>query len=92
MQLEKPVFSFSLEESLPVTFLEGITSRATPVPTLYAIRVFCRELESALDTLLQCEELQEVFSEREKEKDEIHERLQRIMLRFQEFLMIDTRQ
>jgi len=87
--LEKPVFSFDLEESLPVTFLEGITSRATPVPTLYAIRVFCRELESALDTLLQCEELQEVFSEREK--DEIHERLQRIMLRYQEFLMIDAR-
>ena len=83
------MFSFDLEESLPVTFLEGITSRATPVPTLYAIRVFCRELESALDTLLQCEELQEVFSEREK--DEIHERLQRIMLRYQEFLMIDAR-
>jgi hypothetical protein len=91
IQLEKPVFSFDLEEFLPVTFLEGITSRATPVPTLYAIGVFCRELESALDTLLQCEELQEVFSEREREKDEISERLQRIMLRFQEFLMVDAR-
>ena len=91
MQLEKPVFSFDLEELLPVTFLEGITSRATPVPTLYAIRFFCRELESALDTLLQCKELQEVLSERDGEKDEIHDRLQRIILRFQEFLMIDAR-
>ncbi|MHA2353230.1 MAG: hypothetical protein ACXABX_08935, partial [Candidatus Thorarchaeota archaeon] len=65
--------------------------RAAPVPTLYAIRFFCRELESALDTLVQCQELQNLLSERDREKDEIHECLQRVMLRFQEFLMIDAR-
>jgi hypothetical protein len=85
------VFSFDLDESLPVIFLEGSTSRAAPVPTLYAIRFFCRELESALDTLVQCQELQNLLSERDREKDEIHECLQRVMLRFQEFLMIDAR-
>ncbi|MHA2027580.1 MAG: hypothetical protein ACXACG_15725 [Candidatus Thorarchaeota archaeon] len=89
--MEKPVFSVKPEETIPVTFLERIASRPTPVPTLYAIRQFCGELESALDTLLQSSELQVLFSERDKEKDEIHERLQRIMLRFQEFLMIDAR-
>ena len=85
------MFSFELEELLPVTYLEGTTSRSAPVPTLYAIRFFCRELESALDTLLKCQTLQEVLSEREGEKNEIYDRLQRIMLRFQEFLMIDAR-
>ncbi|MHA2027528.1 MAG: hypothetical protein ACW98U_16640 [Candidatus Thorarchaeota archaeon] len=85
--MEKPVFSFDLEHPLPVTYLGGVT----PVPTLYAIRLLCKELESALDTLIQFQELQELLSEREGEKDEIHECLQRVMLRFQEFLMIDTR-
>jgi len=87
IQLEKPVFSFDLEESLPVTYLGGVT----PVPTLFAIRYFCKELESALDTLIQYQELQELLSDREREKDEIHESLQRVMIRFQEFLMIDAR-
>jgi hypothetical protein len=91
IQLEKPVFSFDLEDALPVTFLQGASSRAAPVPTLYAIQFFCRELESALDTLLQNQEIQVLLSEREQEKDEIHERLQRIMVLFQEFLMIDVR-
>ncbi len=85
------MFSFELKELLPVTYLERIDSRSAPVPTLYAIRFFCRELESALDTLLKCQTLQEVLSEREGEKNEIYDRLQRIMLRFQEFLMIDVR-
>lgn len=58
------MFSLVPEENLPITFLEGTTSRVTPVPTLYAIRLFCRALESALDTLLQSDELQEIFSER----------------------------
>jgi hypothetical protein len=89
--VEKPVFSFELEELLPLIYLEGITSQTTPVPTIYAIRFFCRELETALDTLLNCQTLQEVLSEREGEKNEIYDRLQRIMLRFQEFLMIDAR-
>ena len=91
MQLEKPVFSLVPEEILPVTYIEGITSRTTPVPTLYAIRFFCRALESALDTLLQSPELQEVFGEREEEKDMIYDSLQRVMSRFQEYLMISTR-
>ncbi|MFW9792734.1 MAG: hypothetical protein ACFFEE_00405 [Candidatus Thorarchaeota archaeon] len=90
--MESPVFSYNLEESLPVILLEGSSSRAAPVPTLYAIRYFCKELESAFNTLLQSRELQKVLSEREEEKDKIHEHLQRIMLRFQEFLMIDARQ
>ena len=67
------------------------TSRAAPVTTLFAIRFFCKELELALDTLLRCEDLQEILSEREGEKNEIYDRLQRIMQRFQEFLMIDAR-
>ena len=91
MNLEEPVFSYELDESLPVTFLEGSTSRAAPVPTLYAIRFFCKELESALDTLVQCQELQELLSNRDEEKDEIYDCLQRVMHRFQEFLMVNTR-
>ena len=85
------MFSFNLDESLPVTILEGSTSRAAPVPTLYAIRFFCKALESAIDTLIQCQELQNLLSERDKEKDEIYESLQRAIYRFQEFLMIDAR-
>jgi hypothetical protein len=81
----------SQEETLPVIFLSGITSKATPVPTLYAIRFFCRELESAIEALSQNEKLQELLSLRDTEKNEIHGHIQRIMHRFQEFLMIDTR-
>jgi hypothetical protein len=91
MYLEKPVFSLVPDDSLPVIYLEGNVSRATPVPTLFAIRFFSRALESALDTLLQCQELQGLFSERQEEKDEIYESLQRTMFRFQEYLMIDAR-
>lgn len=92
MQLEKYVTPLNPEESLlPVTFLDGITSRETPVPTLYAIRFFCRELETTLDTLLQSQELQELLSNRTSEKEEIHESLQRVLHRFQEFLMLDAR-
>jgi len=91
MQLEKFVPPLNPEELLPVTFLDGLTSQATPVPTLYAIRFFCRELESAIDTLLQNQELQELLSNRTEEKEEINECLQRVIHRFQEFLMIDTR-
>ena len=87
IQLERPVFSSVPEEALPVTYLEGNTSRAAPVPTLYAIRFLSTALESALDTLLQSQELQEIFSEREEAKDKIHDCLQRVMSRFQEFLM-----
>jgi len=89
--MEKPVFPMSLEDSLPVTYFEGVASQAIPVPTLFAIRFFCGELESALNTLLENLELQTLLSEREGEKDEIYESLQRVMQRFQEFLMIDAR-
>ncbi|MHA1951471.1 MAG: hypothetical protein ACXAAO_10250 [Candidatus Thorarchaeota archaeon] len=89
--MEKSIYSLNPEETLPLTFLEGITSRPTPVPTLFAIRFFCGELESALETLLQSQELQDLLSDREGEKDEIHECLQRAMFRFQEFLMKDAR-
>ena len=89
--MEKYVPPLDLEEFLPVTFIEGITSRSTPVPTLYAIRFFCGELETTLDTLLQSQELRELLSNRTEEKEEIYECLQRVLHRFQEFLMSDTR-
>ena len=75
-----------------VTFLDGLTARSTPVPTLYAIRFHSRELESALDTLLRSHEVQEILIQRGEEKDEIHDCLLRVMQRFQEFLMIAARQ
>ena len=89
--MEAHVPPLTQKESLLVTYLKGITSRETPVPTLYALRFFCGELESTLDTLLQSQELQEILSTRTEEKEEIHECLQRIMQRFQEFLMLDVR-
>ena len=79
------------EKSHLITFLEGFTKRASPVPTLYAIRFLSGELESTLDTLLQSHELQELLSQREEEKNEIHDCLLRVIQRFQEFLMIDAR-
>ena len=91
MILEEQLISLDPEETLPVIFLNGVTAQATPVPTLYAIRFFCRELESAIEVLSQNERLQELLGLREEEKNEIHEHLQRIMHRFQEFLMLDTR-
>ncbi|MGY5881780.1 MAG: hypothetical protein RTV31_16135 [Candidatus Thorarchaeota archaeon] len=89
--MEEQLVSIDPEETLPVIFLDGITSQATPVPTLYAIRFFCKELESAINVLSENTKLQELLGLREDEKNEIHEHLQRIMQRFQEFLMIDTR-
>ena len=89
--MEAHVPPLTQKESLLVTYFKGITSRDTPVPTLYALRFFCGELESTLDTLLQSQELQEILSTRTEEKEEIHECLQRIMQRFQEFLMLDVR-
>jgi len=91
VDLEDQIVSIDPEETLPVIFLNGITSQATPVPTLYAIRYFCRELESAIDVLLDNPELQTLLSLREDEKNKIHEHLQKIMHRFQEFLMTDVR-
>lgn len=91
MDLEEQLISMDSDDTLPVIFLNGITSKATPVPTLYAIRFFCRELESAINILSQNTQLQELLSLREDEKNEIQEQLQRIMQRFQEFLMIDAR-
>lgn len=79
------------EESLPITLLNGFTSRGIPVPTLYAIRYLSRELESALETLIESPQLQEFLSQRGEEKEEIHTYLLRIMKLFQEFLMVDTR-
>lgn len=89
--LEEHLIGMDSEETLPVIFLNGITSQATPVPTLYAIRFFCKELESAINVLSQSTQLQELLSLREDEKNEIQDQLQRIMQRFQEFLMIDAR-
>jgi len=91
VDLEEQIVSIDSEETLPVIFLNGINSQATPVPTLYAIRYFCRELESAIDVLVDNPELQNLLSLREEEKNKIHEHLQRIMHRFQEFLMVDAR-
>ncbi len=91
MKLETTVNSEHHEKSDLVTYLNGHTTRATPVPTLYAIRFHSGELESTLDTLLQSPELQEILSQRDEEKNEIHECLQRVIHLFQEFLMIDAR-
>ena len=91
IDLEEQLVTTDEEEQLPVIFLNGITSHATPVPTLYAIRYFCRELESAIDVLVDNPELQDLLSLREDEKNKIHEHLQKIMHRFQEFLMTDAR-
>lgn len=76
---------------LPVTYLEGITSQTAPVPTLYAIRFLCRQLESTLETLLQSQELQELLTIRTEEKEEIHNSLRQLLTLYQEFLMIDAR-
>ncbi|MFW9788029.1 MAG: hypothetical protein ACFFE2_13440 [Candidatus Thorarchaeota archaeon] len=89
--MENPIFPTNTENMLPVTYLEGGTSQAAPVPTLFAIRFFCRNLETALGTLLEDPDLQKLLSEREDEKTEIHESLLRVMHSFQEFLMIDVR-
>ena len=89
--MEEQIVSIDSDETLPVIFLNGVTSQATPVPTLYAIRYFCRELESAIDVLVDNPELQSLLSLREDEKNKIHEHLQRIMHRFQEFLMANAR-
>jgi hypothetical protein len=91
VELEEQIGSIDPDETLPVIFLNGVTSQATPVPTLYAIRYFCRELESAINVLADNSELQSLLSLREDEKNKIHEHLQRIMHRFQEFLMTDAR-
>jgi hypothetical protein len=91
MILEEQLATIDTEETLPVIFLNGITSQATPVPTLYAIRYYCRELESAIEVLLGNQELQELLGLREDEKNEIHEHLKKIMHLFQEFIMADTR-
>ena len=91
MNLEEQLVSMDAEETLPVIFLNGITSQATPVPTLYAIRFFCKELEAAISVLSENSKLQELLGLREDEKNEIHEYLRRIMQRFQEFLMVDAR-
>jgi len=91
MKLEEQLVSIDPEETLPVIFLDGITSQATPVPTLYAIRFYCKELESAINVLSENKKLQELLGLREDEKNEIHEHLRRIMQRFQEFLIIDVR-
>ena len=91
MNLEDQLVSMDSEETLPVIFLDGITSQATPVPTLYAIRFFCKELESAISVLSENMKLQELLSLRKDDKNEIQEQLQKIMQRFQEFLMIDAR-
>ena len=89
--LEEQLISTDSEETLPVIFLDGITSQATPVPTLYAIRFFCKELESAINVLSENKKLQELLGLREDEKNEIHEHLRRIMQRYQEFLMAEAR-
>lgn len=91
MNLEEQTISIDTEETLPVIFLDGITSQAIPVPTLYAIRFFCKELESAINVLSENTKLQELLGLREEEKNEIYEHIQRIMHRFQEFLMAETR-
>lgn len=89
--LESSINQIDKEKFLPVTFLEGFSSYAIPVPTLYAIRFLCGELESTLVTLLQSPELQELLSTREEEKIEIHEHLQRSLKLFEDFIMMSLR-
>jgi hypothetical protein len=79
------------EEVLPVSFLNGITGQDIPVPTLYAIRFLGKELEFVLETLNETPELQELLSQREEEKQAIHNCLKRLLRLYQEFLMTDVR-
>ncbi|MHA1907670.1 MAG: hypothetical protein ACW98Y_10285 [Candidatus Thorarchaeota archaeon] len=79
------------EEPLVVTYLKGFTSRPIVVPTIYAIRFFCGELEAALNTLAQSHELMDLLGTREEEKKEIKQSLQRIRKLYDEFLMNDLR-
>ena len=79
------------EEPLLVTYLKGFTSRPIVVPTIYAIRFFCGELEAAINTLTQSHELMNLLGARKEEKKEIQQSLQRIRSQFDEFLMTDLR-
>ncbi len=79
------------KEQLVVTYLKGFTSRPIVVPTIYAIRFFCTELESSLTTLIQSPELMDLLGSLETERLEIQESLQRIRSLFEEFLIVNLR-
>ncbi len=89
--LETSIDQSDSKEPLLVTYLKGFSSRPIAVPTIYAIRFFCSELESALDTLTQSNELMKLLSTREEEKLEIQQSIQSIRRIFDEFLMSDLR-
>jgi hypothetical protein len=89
--LETSIDHLDEDEPLVVTYLKGFTSRPSAVPTIYAIRFFCGELENALYTLTCSPELMDLLSTREEEKKEIQSRLQRIKQLYDEFLMNDLR-
>ena len=89
--METSIKPSSSEELLVVTYLKGFSSRPIAVPTIYAIRFFCSELESALTTLVQNPELQGLLHSREEEKTDIQEGLHRIQKLFNDFLMSNLR-
>ncbi len=89
--LETSIEQSSSEEQFVVTYLKGFSSRPIAVPTIYAIRFFCSELESALTTFAQSSELQELLASRDEEKNEIQQQIQRIQKLFNDFQMADLR-
>jgi len=91
ISLETGTVQSDKEETLVVTYLKGFTSRPIAVPTIYAIRFFCNELESAMDTLVHNPALIDLLSSREEDKMEIQRSLHRIKKLFDEFLMNDLR-
>ena len=91
ISLESGIAQTEKDETLVVTYLKGFTSRPIAVPTIYAIRFFCNELESAMDTLVYNPALMDLLSSREEDKEEIQRSLQRIKRLFDEFLINDLR-
>ncbi|MDF1538991.1 MAG: hypothetical protein P1Q69_08810 [Candidatus Thorarchaeota archaeon] len=89
--METSIEQSNREEQYVVTYLRGFSSRPIAVPTIYAIRFFCSELESALTTFVQSPELMDLLISRKEEKIEIQQRLQRIQNLINDFLMADVR-
>ncbi len=92
MHLETNIEQSNSEEQFVVTYLKGFSSRPIAVPTIYAIRFFCSELESALTTFVRSPELQDLLTSREEEKNDIQQSLHKIQELFNDFLMNIVRQ
>ena len=79
------------EEQFLVTYLKKFASRPIVVPTIYAVRFFCNELESALSNFVESPALMDLLASREEEKVDIQQSLHRIQMLFNKFLMNEHR-